>query len=236
MCKRHLKRDISHVTRKDLPVATTIVIASIRSIPGREVPWWRAIVRPAMTVHVGIWWGRIVPTISILITTRTGRRRVVVNWSTSPWRRAIISTTVIIVASTGRASVTVTIAAGTVATRRSTSIIVICVWTTETWRSRAVSIITRYLRLGLDHISIRLNNDEDILTSAVQVTRAPLNSRPSSFSTAVLRSAAVSNSTKLQTGQYQVNNQSSGNLPFAITIAASLGINHIKAGLTGKVF
>jgi hypothetical protein len=34
-------------------------------------------------------------------------------------------------------------------------------------------------------------------TSATQVTRTPLNSRPSSFSTAVLRSAAVSNSTKL---------------------------------------
>ena len=36
-------------------------------------------------------------------------------------------------------------------------------------------------------------------TSATQVTRTPLNSRPSSFSTAVLRSAAVSNSTKLLT-------------------------------------
>lgn len=34
-------------------------------------------------------------------------------------------------------------------------------------------------------------------TLAVQTTLAPLNSRPSSFSTAVLRSAAVSNSTKL---------------------------------------
>jgi hypothetical protein len=37
----------------------------------------------------------------------------------------------------------------------------------------------------------------EIFTSATQVTRAPLNSRPSSFSTAVLKSAAVSNSTKL---------------------------------------
>lgn len=36
-----------------------------------------------------------------------------------------------------------------------------------------------------------------LLTSATQVTRAPLNSRPSSFSTAVFKSAAVSNSTKL---------------------------------------
>lgn len=35
------------------------------------------------------------------------------------------------------------------------------------------------------------------LTSATHVTRTPLNSRPSSFSTAVFRSAAVSNSTKL---------------------------------------
>jgi hypothetical protein len=39
----------------------------------------------------------------------------------------------------------------------------------------------------------------EVPTSATQVTRAPLNSRPSSFSTAVLRSAAVSNSTKLLT-------------------------------------
>jgi hypothetical protein len=35
------------------------------------------------------------------------------------------------------------------------------------------------------------------LTSGVQVTRAPLNSRPSSLSTAVFRSAALSNSTNL---------------------------------------
>ena len=36
-----------------------------------------------------------------------------------------------------------------------------------------------------------------LLTSAMQVTREPLNSRWSSFSTAVLRSLAVSNSTNL---------------------------------------
>lgn len=36
-----------------------------------------------------------------------------------------------------------------------------------------------------------------VLTSATQFTLAPLNSRPSSFSTAVFRSFAVSNSTNL---------------------------------------
>jgi hypothetical protein len=39
--------------------------------------------------------------------------------------------------------------------------------------------------------------NKKMLTSAMQVTRTPLNSSPSSFSTALLRSAAVSNSTKL---------------------------------------
>lgn len=74
-------------------------------------------------------------------------------------------------------------------------------------------------------------------TLATQVTRVFLNSRPSSFSTAVLRSAAVSNSTKLEhvsTGGLAMTCRRS--IPFAAAAAVGLGVDDIKAGLPGEVF
>jgi hypothetical protein len=46
-------------------------------------------------------------------------------------------------------------------------------------------------------ILVRMTCTGEVLTSATQLTREPLNSRPSSLSMAVFRSAAVSNSTNL---------------------------------------
>ena len=74
------------------------------------------------------------------------------------------------------------------------------------------------------------------LTSATQVTRAPLNSLPSSLSTAVLKSAALSNSTKLRIVSSGPRTWKFGYcLPLAIAVAASLRVDDIKAGLTSKV-
>lgn len=76
-----------------------------------------------------------------------------------------------------------------------------------------------------------------ILTLATQVTRAPLNSRPSSFSTAVRRSAADSNSTKLR---HMISCSTSNtvvaeDVPFSAGMPACLGVNDVKSGLAGKV-
>lgn len=75
-----------------------------------------------------------------------------------------------------------------------------------------------------------------VLTLATQVTRCPLNSRLSSFSTAVLKSAAFSNSTKLQYRSADMESDPGRNyIPFTILVARSLAINDIKSGLTSKV-
>lgn len=87
------------------------------------------------------------------------------------------------------------------------------------------------------------------LTSATQVTREPLNSCPSSFSTAVLRSLAVSNSTNLVflvngwPREMERERERLGpwlrlemkNLPSAL-FTAGLGIDHVQSRLAGKVF
>ncbi len=67
----------------------------------------------------------------------------------------------------------------------------------------------------------RLNGCE--LTSDTQETRAPLNSRSFSFSTAVLRSAAVSNSTKLyKSVRISLLNHFILNSPFTIPFSTGL--------------
>lgn|SRR4051812_17033226 len=76
------------------------------------------------------------------------------------------------------------------------------------------------------------------LTSATQVTRDPLNSRWSSFSTAVLRSLAVSNSTNLVIVSMELAwglSLEFGNPPSAL-FAACLRVYHVQSGLAGKVF
>jgi hypothetical protein len=83
----------------------------------------------------------------------------------------------------------------------------------------------------------RKGGTEGSRTLATQVTRTFLNSRPSSFSTAVLRSAAVSNSTKLDECLVLLNEQFSWvDVPLVAAVAVGLGIDDIKSGLPGEVF
>ena len=79
---------------------------------------------------------------------------------------------------------------------------------------------------------------DGVLTSAVQVTRAPLNSRWSSFSTAVLRSLPVSNSTNLVSNVNSLwpSLDSDGkDLPFAL-FTAGFRIDNVQSRQTGEVF
>lgn len=72
-------------------------------------------------------------------------------------------------------------------------------------------------------------------TSAVQRTLEPLKSWLSNFSTAVFKSAAVSNSTKLRhiSEALMLHDRF---LPFAVTVTSNLRVYHVEAGAAGKVF
>lgn len=79
------------------------------------------------------------------------------------------------------------------------------------------------------------------LTSGTQVTLAPLNSRPSSFSTAVFRSLAVSNSTNLclilvlmGVLDFPCGNEDSN--PPSSEFTAGFRVNYIEPRLTAEVF
>ncbi len=70
------------------------------------------------------------------------------------------------------------------------------------------------------------------------MTRVPLNSRPSSFSTADRRSAAVSNSTKLPLDRqpnFIDDRKPATYSPSTITLATRFGVDDVHTRLTGKV-
>lgn len=80
-----------------------------------------------------------------------------------------------------------------------------------------------------------------VLTSGMQVTLAPLNSRPSSLSTAVFRSFAVSNSTNLclvlvlmGVLDFPCGNEDSN--PPSSEFTAGFGVNYIEPRLTAEIF
>lgn len=81
------------------------------------------------------------------------------------------------------------------------------------------------------------------LTSEMQPTVAPLNSDWSNFSTAEVRSAAVSYSTKLDSCQSMKewcdSSEAGENLPFtsatAIAFASDFAIDNVKSRLAGKI-
>jgi hypothetical protein len=73
-------------------------------------------------------------------------------------------------------------------------------------------------------------------TSWIQVTSCPLNSRRSSFSTAVFRSAAVSYSTNLRDGLVRVPCRIAIHLPRAVAFATNFRVDDVQSRLAGKIF
>jgi len=77
-----------------------------------------------MTIDIRV--GRRVVTAVRIVETTAARGWVVINWTTSSWRRTAITTAiVIVVATTGGAPVTIAITTRAVATRWTTTIIII---------------------------------------------------------------------------------------------------------------
>lgn len=79
----------------------------------------------------------------------------------------------------------------------------------------------------------------------MQVTREPLNSRWSSFSTATFKSLAVSNSTNLVcvcvneedlSGEPGCKRWDDSDNPPSTLFAAGLRVDHIQSGLTSEIF
>ena len=179
--------------KEDIPITAGTIIIRWRIVSWWIIPWWRSIIRsPAIDVRIR----GIVTTIRILEPAT--RRWIIINRTTSSWRRTVSPTIIIIIATARWTSITITITTRTVSTRRATTIIVIRGVGSTRHRGSGSGPVTGDIRLSLV-MSVDSHRKRKPLTSATQVTRAPLNSRPSSFSTAVLRSAAVSNSTKLLT-------------------------------------
>jgi hypothetical protein len=202
--------------RRDSPVATpfivprAVAVARVSAVPGREIPRW-SVVDPAIVV--GPRWRREIPPVRVVVTATAIVIHGPPGWrSVSPstvvevirWRRRPAARTPLTIA------IAVRITAGAVATRRTTAVIIVIIqwrhgWTTAR-RSRSRTIASWHVWLGLLE---SLASGSGLCkpaalterTSAIQVTGVPLNSRLSSFSTAVRRSAAVSNSTNL--GQQQ---------------------------------
>lgn len=91
----------------------------------------------------------------------------------------------------GRKRVTTVVVASTAMRRRIAT-------TSRRWRAGTIAIVVRNFGLSLPHMSGELPTREGSWqTSAVQRTLEPLKSELSNFSTAIFKSAAVSNSTKL---------------------------------------
>lgn len=207
-------------TAKRSPVASASIVITrvpvprrVRGLPRRKVPRL-SVVRAAISIRVRRrrW---VVAVVRIVVAPATGRR-VVLDRATRG--RSVAGSVVVVLAS--RASVAVSVwpsfsaravsaAAATTdaaaAAGRSTAVVVLERGhvRTATGRARAAAFPGRKVGLGLVHAVRGTRPDEAgaRLTSAMHWTRFPLNSRPSSFSTAVRRSAAVSNSTKLLAGQ-----------------------------------
>ncbi len=201
--------------REERPVASLVspVVVLTRGIglPRVRVARWElGRRRPTLVgtaVHVRVGRRRIVPrTTAVRVLLVATRERVLVHRGRSTARRRTVASSppvIIIVPTRGRGALTVPIPVlaptGAVPTRRAAPAVVIWGGVVRTARgARASSVVPGNVRLGLFRVSIEQEKQgSGARTLATQVTRTFLNSRPSNFSTAVLRSAAVSNSTKL---------------------------------------
>lgn len=197
------------MSRNELPVtATTFILARVpvtrvTCLPRRKVS--RGAIIWSSAVDIGVGRRRVVPSVGIVVAASW--RWVIVHGAAR--RRAVTSTFVVVLAAGAALTVplTITISAWAVASRGTTSVVVV------NWRRVGSTAAAGRTRPSAAHIAARRHvrlclvkreHKHSLiiaylfsLTSATQVTRLPLNSRPSSFSTAVLKSAAVSNSTKL---------------------------------------
>lgn len=98
----------------------------------------------AIDIRVSRW---IVATIRIIEAT-AARRWIVINRGASSWRRtAVTSTLIVIVATAGWASITVTVTARRVSTGWSTAVVVIRVGSAS--RRAGAGSVARNIRLGL---------------------------------------------------------------------------------------
>jgi hypothetical protein len=197
----------------DLPVTATTIIVSrrITSLPGvATLSGWeisgRSVVRP--TIGIRVWRRRaIVPAVGVIVTTtRRWRWRRIVVHRTA-WGRPIASALVVV---STRAALTVAI---TVATRA----------TITSWRTAAVIIIegrhwaaaatrrTGSSTLARRHVWLRISYALDCLSLELKTIEL------------LYSGLEISGCLELHESS-------------AIGVAASLGVDHVKARLTGKVF
>jgi hypothetical protein len=241
--------------RNCLPVTTTTLILAripsfpwIRGLARRKVPGRRTLVRAAVRVRVR--GRRVVSAVRVLITTP--RRAILLHRAAG--RGSVAGSVIVVVATRAPVSVAVSVPTWAIGTRGRTTTVVLfhrrCVRATAAvGRARSTALATRgdiglglkqshYVRRGFTYEQ----RDRSILTSAVHATRFPLNSRPSSFSIAVRRSAAVSNSTKLVPCELVARSSAREytipgiHIPSTIGFTASFGVHHVEARLARKVF
>ena len=196
-----------------LPVCATLVLVVTSRRPRSSARRRRPSVRASVAVEVRV---GLVAAARVTAFVRIGRvgptGRIVVQRITSRRRRPV--SLAFVVAARRSIAVPVAVTRRAVGPRRAVVVLLRHVGTPVVGRSGAVPL-ARPLVLGLGssaNVSVSSGPKGDrpdrrdrsgtegrdvFLTSARHVTRAPLNSRPSSFSTADRRSALVSYSTKL---------------------------------------
>ena len=128
-------------------LVTAAIVIGIAGISGRVVSWWRTVVgRSAMAIDVGVsrW---VVATIRIIEATAARRWIVINRGASSWWRTAITSTLIVIVATAGWASITVTVTARRVSTGWSTAVVVIRIRSAS--RRTGAGSVARDIRLCL---------------------------------------------------------------------------------------
>ena len=180
---------------------SSVIIAPIATAAAARVASWRGswsrirVRVSCIWIVTSGWWRRAPSIVRIrLVPPRRWRRKV------SRRRTSAIPSVIIIIHWWSSARRSLTVCSWTVTSWRWRSATVIVFVVAATWRtSLTVASSIWSLVLDLRVVSEGTYRRCERLTSGVQWTVAPLNSRPSSFSTADLRSALVSNSTKLST-------------------------------------
>ena len=122
---------------EDVLVTASAIIVCGRIVSWGVIPWWRSIIRsPAIDVRIR----GIITTVRILEPATRGW--IIINRTTSSWRRTVSTSTIIIIVATARwAPITISITTRAITTGRATTIVFIRrVGSTRSGRSGAGTV------------------------------------------------------------------------------------------------